>query len=98
MADEAPEVAAVIEQGTVYRDGDDNDEENDEEEEEEEEEEEDKYGEIVRCWQILPFYLQLQLISLGSTYTMFRLLLFDSYLRLIIVIIILIVVYISVLS
>jgi len=57
MADEALEVAAVIEQGTVYRDGDDNDEENDEEEEEEEEEEEDKYGEIVRCWQILPFYL-----------------------------------------
>jgi len=57
MADEAPEVDAVSEQGTVNRDGDDVAEENDEEEEEEEDEEEDKYGEIVRCRQILPCYL-----------------------------------------
>jgi len=83
MADDSSEVDPLHEQASDSKveehveeeerdeEEEEGDEEEDEEEEEEEEdednEEEEMYGEIVRCWQILPLDSKLRLICLRST-------------------------------
>jgi len=55
MSNQGEDGDALAEQEILSEDAEENDD--NEEEEEKEEEEEDVYGEIVRCWQVLPLDL-----------------------------------------